>query len=486
MASSVWEEPVLCGCLASSMADLPFDPLSAINPLDGRYRTSVQDLAPFTSEYALIKYRTRIEVEWFLFLNEFGQIQHFEPLTSEQVKKCRTIWRDFSIDDARSVRRIERETNHDVKSVEIFIRQKLADFGLEADSEMVHFGCTSEDINNLAYGLMIRDVRNEVLLPALDALTLEIVQAAEPLVSVPMLSRTHGQSASPTTVGKEFAVFASRLSYWSNQLKEEKIFGKMNGAVGNYNAHTTAFPTVDWITTGNTFVRMQGLEPSEITTQIEPHDYIAACLNEIKGTNTVLLDMVRDIWAYISIGYFRQKRIASQVGSSTMPHKVNPIDFENAEGNIGVANAILTHLAEKLPVSRWQRDLSDSTAMRNLGVAAGYSLQAYRSAVRGLKKLELDRSRIDEDLSNSWEVLTEAVQTLMRVEGISDAYERVKQLTRGKQLTKESYMELISNLDLSDVSVARLRELQPSTYVGLAPEIAQQTLDNVRASISNR
>ncbi len=468
------------------MVELPFDPLSAISPLDGRYRKSVQDLAPYASEYALIKYRARIEIEWFLFLNQSGQIQNFQPLANDQVEKCRGIWRDFSLEDAKKVRRIESEINHDVKSVEVFIRQKLADFGLETFSEMVHFGCTSEDINNLAYGLMIRDIRNEVLVPGLDELISEVVQVAEPVIDVPMLSRTHGQSASPTTVGKELAVFASRLNAWSSRLSEETIFGKMNGAVGNYNAHTTACPTLDWITTGNTFVRMLGLEPSEITTQIEPHDYIAACLNEIRGANIVLLDLVRDAWAYISIGYFRQKKVASQVGSSTMPHKVNPIDFENAEGNIGVANAVLAHLAEKLPVSRWQRDLSDSTAIRNLGTGIGHSLQAYRSALRGLKKIEIDRSRVDEDLANSWEVLSEAVQTLMRLEGISDAYEKVKQLTRGKQLTEATYKKLITSLDLSDNSVARLRELKPSTYVGLASVIGQQALESVRTSISKR
>ncbi len=468
------------------MVELPFDPLSAISPLDGRYHKSVQDLAPFASEYALIKYRARIEVEWFLFLNQSGQIQNFQPLANDQVEKCRGIWRGFSLEDAKEVRRIESETNHDVKSVEVFIRHRLADIGLEACSEMVHFGCTSEDINNLAYGLMIRDIRNDVLVPGLDELISEVVQVAEPVIDVPMLSRTHGQSASPTTVGKELAVFASRLNSWSSRLSEETIFGKMNGAVGNYNAHTAACPTLDWITTGNTFIRLLGLEPSEITTQIEPHDYIAACLNEIRGANIVLLDLVRDAWAYISIGYFQQKRVPNQVGSSTMPHKINPIDFENAEGNIGVANAVLAHLAEKLPVSRWQRDLSDSTAIRNMGSAIGHSLQAYRSALRGLKKIQIDRSRIDEDLANSWEVLSEAVQTIMRVEGISDAYEKVKKLTRGKQLTRDSYLELITGLGLSADAVVRLQELKPSTYVGLAPQIAQQTLENVRASIANR
>ena len=464
----------------------PVDPLTAIGPLDGRYHRSVQDLASYTSEYALIKYRTRIEVEWFLFLNQTGQFPDFSPLDSDQMESCRSIWRRFSLEDARRVREIESETNHDVKSVEIFVRRKLSDLGLAATSEMVHFGCTSEDINNLSYGLMLRDLRNEVIVPRLDELILQIAHLAEPLANVAMLSRTHGQSASPTTVGKELAVFASRLNFWSSRISEEAIYGKMNGAVGNFNAHVAASPTLDWITTGNTFVRLLGLEPSEITTQIEPHDYIAALLNGVKGANVVLMDFVRDIWAYISIGYFQQRRIAGQVGSSTMPHKVNPIDFENAEGNIGIANSILTHLAEKLPVSRWQRDLSDSTALRNLGIAMGYSIQAYRSASQGLDKLELNRARVEEDLSNSWEVLSEAVQTLMRLEGVPDAYDKVKLLTRGRQLTRDSYLDLISNLNLSEAAADQLRKLTPESYVGLAPEIAKQSLESVRTAISKR
>lgn len=468
------------------MSKLTLNALTAISPIDGRYRHSVQDLADFTSEYALIRYRTRIEIEWFLFLSHTGQFPGLPPLPSDQTEKCREIWRNFTLEDAGLIQKIERETNHDVKSVEIFIRRKLVDIGLEPASEMVHFGCTSEDINNLSYGLMIQDVRSRVLMPQLDNLILELVELAEPLVGVPMLSRTHGQSASPTTVGKELAVFASRLNYWSSKLSKELIFGKMNGAVGNFNAHSTACPNFDWLTAGQTFVRMLGLEPNEITTQIEPHDYIAAILNDIKGANVVLLDLVRDAWGYISLGYFQQKTVDSQVGSSTMPHKVNPIDFENAEGNIGIANAILTHLAEKLPVSRWQRDLSDSTAVRNLGSAIAHSLHSYRSAVRGLKKVELNTSRINEDLSHAWEVLAEPVQTLMRLEGVSDAYEKIKDQTRGKQLTQARYLDLVSNVELSDVAREKLRKLSPSTYVGLAAEIAEQTLANVRTSISNR
>lgn len=468
------------------MSELPFEPLTSVGPLDGRYRASIQDLARYASEYALVRYRIRIEIEWFLFLNQSGQFSGFQRLSSEQEQRCREIWRNFSLVDARDVREIEKKTIHDVKSVEIFLRQELAKLGLVESIEMVHFGCTSEDINNLSYALMIRDVRNEVLVPELEQLILAIVELAEPLIGVPMLSRTHGQSASPTTVGKELAVFAARLNFWTCRLRDELVYGKMNGAVGNYNAHSIACPTIDWVNTGSMFVALLGLEPNETTTQIEPHDYVAAILNCIKGANTVLLDMVRDIWAYISIGYFQQKRVEGQVGSSTMPHKVNPIDFENSEGNLGISNALLAHLAEKLPVSRWQRDLSDSTALRNLGSALGHSLQSYRSARRGLKKLELSHDRIEADLSNSWEVLAEAVQTVMRLEGIRDSYSKVKHLTQGSKFNKDAYVDLLENLDLSDDALARLQQLEPSTYVGLASELAERTLDRVRSSIQSR
>ncbi|MCY3885802.1 MAG: adenylosuccinate lyase [Gammaproteobacteria bacterium] len=468
------------------MSKLPFESLTSVSPLDGRYRTSIRKLANYASEYALVKYRVRVEVEWFLFLNQLGQFPDFRPLSSEQEQQCREIWRSFSLQDAQEIRAIETETNHDVKSVEIFIRKRLAKLGLEETTEMVHFGCTSEDINNLSYALMIRDIRNEVLVPELEQLMSDIVQLAEPLVSIPMLSRTHGQSASPTTVGKELAVFASRLDFWTCRLRNELVYGKMNGAVGNYNAHSIACPLIDWIHTGSTFVALLGIEPNEATTQIEPHDYIAAILNTIKGVNIVLLDMVRDIWAYISIGYFQQKRVEGQVGSSTMPHKVNPIDFENSEGNLGIANALLSHLAEKLPVSRWQRDLSDSTALRNLGSAIGHSLQSYQSARRGLKKLELDSEKVQTDLSHSWEVLSEAVQTVMRLEGIEDAYTKVKELTQGSKFNRDAYVRLLASLDLSDSALARLRQLEPSTYVGLASELAERTLEKVRSSIQTR
>ncbi len=465
-----------------STTNLPYDPLTAVGPLDGRYRKQAQELAYFTSEYALIKYRLTVEVEWYLFLNQSNQIPNFPALGGDQLDQCRDIWRGFDLESARKVRDIESKTNHDVKAVEYYFRQRLDDIGLGSTSELVHFGCTSEDINNLAYGLMIRDLRESVLLPALGNLVDEIVNLATPLVGVPMLARTHGQAASPTTVGKELAVFAARLNEWGNKLKDEVVYGKMNGAVGNYNAHIAACPNVDWLTMGRTFVQLLGLEPQDCTTQIEPHDYIARVLNLTKGCNVVLLDFVRDIWAYISLGYFRQKPVAEEVGSSTMPHKVNPIDFENAEGNLGVANALLTHLAEKLPISRWQRDLSDSTALRNLGVAFGHSVHAYQSSIRGLRKLELNNPRVSEDLSNAWEVLTEAIQSVMRIEGVRDAYDSVKMLTRGVQLNRERYLELLEKLNLTSAAKIQLSRLTPENYVGLAEEIALNALDKIKAS----
>ncbi|MCY4143816.1 MAG: adenylosuccinate lyase [Gammaproteobacteria bacterium] len=468
--------------LSAEMERLPYDPLTAIGALDGRYRRQAQELATYVSEYALIKYRLTIEVEWFLFLNQSHQIPNFSILDGEQIDRCRRIWRDFNLDDARQIRDIESKTNHDVKAVEYYLRQKLEGLHLGSTTEMVHFGCTSEDINNLAYGLMIRDVRDLVLLPKLSGLVEEIVELARPLVSVPMLARTHGQAASPTTAGKELAVFAARLNEWESKLRDEVLYGKMNGAVGNYNAHQAACPNIDWLGMGQTFVQLLGLQPHDCTTQIEPHDYIARVLTLIKGCNVVLLDFVRDIWSYISLGYFRQKQIEGEVGSSTMPHKVNPIDFENAEGNLGVANALLSHLAEKLPISRWQRDLSDSTALRNLGIAFGHSLHSYQSSVRGLRKLELNQSRVKEDLSGSWEVLTEAIQTVMRVEGIGNAYDKVKELTRGEQLDRESYLELLANLNLSTAAQDQLSQLTPENYTGLAETIALNTLDKIKMS----
>lgn len=465
-----------------SKTNLPYDPLTALGPLDGRYRKQAHELAHFASEYALIKYRLTVEVEWYLFLNQSNQIPNFPALSGDQINQCRDIWRSFDLEDARRIRDIESKTNHDVKAVEYHFRQRLDSVGLGSTSELVHFGCTSEDINNLAYGLMIRDLRESILLPAIGNLVDEIVNLATPLVAVPMLARTHGQAASPTTMGKELAVFAVRLNEWGSKLKDEVLYGKMNGAVGNYNAHIAACPNVDWLIMGRTFVQLLGLEPHDCTTQIEPHDYIARVLNLTKGCNVVLLDFVRDVWAYVSLGYFRQKQVAEEVGSSTMPHKVNPIDFENAEGNLGVANALLSHLAEKLPISRWQRDLSDSTALRNLGVAFGHSIHAYQSSIRGLRKLELNSPRVSEDLSNAWEVLTEAIQSVMRVEGVRDAYDSVKVLTRGVQLNRERYLELLEKLNLPSEAKIQLSRLTPENYVGHAEEIALNALDKIKTS----
>ena len=463
------------------MSQLPFEPLTAVSPLDGRYRRVIDQLAPFASEFALIRYRLCVEVEWFLYLDQL-RIATSEPaLGQELVGNCRQIWTEFSIEDARTVRKIEQETNHDVKAVERFLRGKLVELGLSSRLESVHFGCTSEDINNLAYGLMLQEVRSQILLPTLEEMILDIVNFGEPLVAVPMLARTHGQTASPTTVGKELAVFAARLHECALKLNNEPLLGKMNGAVGNYNAHVIAEPNVDWPSVGNTFVELLGLEQNPTTTQIEPHDYVARVLNHVRGCNVVVLDFVRDMWSYISIGYFRQRKKPGEVGSSTMPHKVNPIDFENAEGNLGVANSILSHLAEKLPVSRWQRDLSDSTAFRNLGVAFGHSLIAYGSAMRGLAKLDPDTDRLEGDLNDAWEVLTEAVQTVMRSEGISDPYERVRELVRGRTLDRTSYLEMLASLQLSEDSRQSLEQLTPSSYVGLASEIATQAFEKIKS-----
>ncbi len=466
--------------LQLDVSQLPFEPLTAVSPLDGRYRRVTEQLAPYASEFALIRYRLRVEVEWFLYLDQL-RIATSEPaLGQELVENCRQIWKEFSIEDARTVRKIEQETNHDVKAVERFLRGKLVELGLGSRLESVHFGCTSEDINNLAYGLMLQEVRSQILLPTLNELILDIVNFGEPLVAVPMLARTHGQTASPTTVGKELAVFASRLHECSLKLINEPLLGKMNGAVGNYNAHVVAEPNVDWPRVGNTFVELLGLEHNPTTTQIEPHDYVARILNHVRGCNVVALDFVRDMWSYISIGYFRQRKKSGEVGSSTMPHKVNPIDFENAEGNLGVADSILSHLAEKLPVSRWQRDLSDSTAFRNLGVAFGHSLIAYRSAMRGIGKLDPDTDRLEGDLNEAWEVLTEAVQTVMRIEGVSDPYEKVRELVRGRTLDQTSYVEMLAKLQLSDDSRRSLEQLTPSSYVGMASEIATQAFEKIK------
>lgn len=457
-----------------------FEPLTAISPLDGRYRAIGQLLSPYASEWALMRYRVRVEIAWFLFLNENVNLSSFPPLGDPIVNRCEDVWKNFSLEDANTIQEIESQTNHDVKAVERFLREKFTDLELGNHLEWIHFACTSEDINNLAYALMLRDLLDNVLLPHISKLLTELVDVAEPVVAVPMLARTHGQPASPTTLGKELIVFASRIHNVGKRLRETEIRGKMNGAVGNYNAHTVAFPILDWLEFGESFVKSLGLTPNPITTQIENREFLAHFLNDLQVFNGVLLDFVRDIWSYISVGYFRQKPIAGEVGSSTMPHKVNPIDFENAEGNLGIANALQTHLAQKLLISRWQRDLSDSTVLRNVGTAIGHSVLSIKNTRKGIAKLEPDRDKIKVDLDNSWEILAEAVQTLMRAQGISDSYELVKRATRGKQMDEELYRQLLNESGLSDEFCLKLASLRPDTYVGLAEKIALREIDRIR------
>ena len=453
------------------------DSLTAISPVDGRYRERVAALAPFVSEFGLMRYRVRVEVEWFAHLAALPEIAELPPLDAARAEQARALWRDFSVADAAEIRRLERRTNHDVKAVEYFVKERLSALaGLREHREFVHFGCTSEDVNNLAYGLMLTDARRRVLLPAMRGLLDDLRRFALPLADVPMLAYTHGQAASPTTVGKELANFVARLARQLGAFADAQLPGKMNGAVGNYNAHHAAYPGVDWPRRCREFVEGLGLAFNPYTTQIEPHDQLAEAFHALMRCNQVLLDLDRDVWGYIALGYFRQRAAPGETGSSTMPHKVNPIDFENSEGNIGVANALLGHLAEKLAVSRWQRDLSDSTALRNVGAAFAHSLLAYDSARRGLAKLEVDGDRCRADLDAAWEVLAEAAQTVLRAEGQPEPYERLKDLTRGRRIDADVYQELLDNLPLRDDARRKLGALTPASYTGLAATLARAAL----------
>ncbi len=449
------------------------EPLTAVSPLDGRYRSRVAHLAKHVSEFALIRYRVRVEVEWFVFLAGLDEVAELPVVDAATQEQLHAIWRDFSPEDAAEVRTIEARTNHDVKAVEYFVKDKVAGLpGLTPHIEFVHFACTSEDINNLAYALMLSDVREQALLGPMRELARTIGELGAPLADVPMLARTHGQAASPTTVGKELANVAARLRGQIGTLAAVALCGKMNGAVGNYNAHLVAFPDVDWPARAREFVEGLALAFNPYTTQIEPHDYIAELCHAVMRFNQTLLDFDRDIWGYIALGYFRQRKVEGETGSSTMPHKVNPIDFENSEGNLGIANALLGHLADKLPVSRWQRDLSDSTALRSLGPAFGHCVVAYSSARRGLDKLEIDNERLAADLDQSWEVLSEAVQTVLRAAGGKEPYETLKALTRGQRLDRDVYLRLLADLDLTDRQRERLAALTPATYIGAAERLA--------------
>ncbi len=448
--------------------------LTALSPLDGRYASKVEPLRPIFSEFGLMHRRVHVEIEWLLALAADAQIIELPAFTAAQIKTLKAIATDFSVDDGARIKAIEATTNHDVKAVEYFIKEKLgADASLKQALEFVHFACTSEDINNLSYALMLRDAREQVLLPMFDGVITQLRELSHANAALPILSRTHGQTASPSTLGKEIANVVARLQRQRKQLAAVEISGKINGAVGNYNAHAITYPEVNWQQFSQRFIESLGLEVNAYTTQIEPHDGVAEYCDAVRRANIILIDLARDIWGYISLGYFKQTLKAGEVGSSTMPHKVNPIDFENAEGNFGLANALLGHFAEKLPISRWQRDLTDSTVLRALGTAFGHTLIALESLKKGLGKLTVNADRLAADLDASWEVLAEAVQTVMRRYGLPEPYEQLKALTRGQGITRESMHTFISGLDLPADAKQRLLALTPGSYIGLADELAK-------------
>ena len=449
--------------------------LTALSPLDGRYAGKVDALRPIFSEFGLIKARVKVEVEWLLALAAEPGIVELAPFTDAAIARLRALADDFSIDDAQRVKDIEATTNHDVKAVEYFIKERLKDdAALGPALEFVHFACTSEDINNLSYALMLREARKDVVLPKLDELITRLRDLARQHAGLPMLSRTHGQTASPTTVGKEIANVVARLERQRSVLVALPMPGKINGAVGNYNAHVASYPDIDWPAFSRAFVESLGLDWQPYTTQIEPHDGIAEMSDVMKRIDTICIDLARDIWGYISQGYFKQKLKAGEVGSSTMPHKVNPIDFENAEGNFGIANALFEHFAAKLPISRWQRDLTDSTVLRALGTAFGHAQIGFDALLRGLGKLEVNPERLAADLDASWEVLAEAVQTVMRRYGLPEPYEQLKALTRGQGITPDSMRAFVEGLDLPAGAKQRLLDMTPGSYIGLADRLARE------------
>jgi adenylosuccinate lyase len=449
--------------------------LSALSPLDGRYAARVAPLRPLLSEFGLMHRRVQVEVEWFIALSDAG-FAEFRPLTEASRGLLRGLVLRFSEADAQAIKDIERTTNHDVKAVEYWLKSRFENSAeLKAAAEFVHFACTSEDINNTSHGLMLQAARAEVVLPSLDRIVVRLTTMAHELADVPMLSRTHGQTASPTTVGKEIANVVARLTRGRAAIADVKLLAKMNGAVGNYNAHLAAYPDFDWEAFSRRVIETQlGLAFNPFTIQIEPHDWMAELFDALTRTNTILIDWSRDVWGYVSLGYFKQRLKDGEIGSSTMPHKVNPIDFENAEGNFGLANALLTHLSQKLPISRWQRDLTDSTVLRNMGVALGYAVLGYDSLLRGLDKLEVNREALDADLDAAWEVLAEPIQTLMRRYGLPNPYEQLKALTRGKAITHEAIAAFIETLALPEAEKARLRALTPGNYTGRAAALARR------------
>jgi adenylosuccinate lyase len=442
--------------------------LTAVSPIDGRYGSKTSSYRSIFSEYGLIRYRVEVEIRWLQCLAEHPQVDEVPTLSDSANQKLESILDNFDESHATQIKNIEATTNHDVKAVEYFLKEQFeSDAELNAIKEFVHFACTSEDINNLSHALMLKAGR-AVLVAQLEQTISTMTALAKAYAAIPMLARTHGQTASPTTVGKEIANVVARLRRQLNTINKVELLGKINGAVGNYNAHLSAYPNIDWQASAQTFVTGLGLSWNPYTTQIEPHDYIAELFDAIARFNTIMIDFNRDIWGYISVGYFKQKTIAGEVGSSTMPHKVNPIDFENSEGNLGLANAIFQHLASKLPISRWQRDLTDSTVLRNMGVGFGYCAIAYASVLKGLSKLEINEEKLAADLDNSWEVLAEPIQTIMRRYGVDEPYEKLKALTRGQKITPEILSNFVETLEIPESAKADIRNMTPSSYIGNA------------------
>ncbi|MFZ7234286.1 adenylosuccinate lyase [Avibacterium avium] len=449
--------------------------LTAISPIDGRYQDKTTALRAIFSEFGLLKFRVTVEVRWLQKLAATAQIQEVPSLSQKANDYLDEIVANFSLADAQRIKEIEKTTNHDVKAVEYFLKEKTTALEeLAAVSEFIHFACTSEDINNLSHALMLKTAREEVILPEWQKLIAEIERLAHEYKAIPLLSRTHGQPASPSTVGKEMANVVYRLKRQYEQLQHIEILGKINGAVGNYNAHLSAYPDVDWHQFSEEFVTSLGIKWNPYTTQIEPHDYIAELFDNIARFNTIIIDFDRDLWGYIALNHFKQRTIAGEIGSSTMPHKVNPIDFENSEGNLGIANAVMGHLGAKLPISRWQRDLTDSTVLRNLGVGLGYCLIAYAATRKGISKLEVNEQHLRHELNQNWEVLAEPIQTVMRRYGIEKPYEKLKELTRGKRVDEQAMREFIEKLDIPAHEKQRLQQLTPATYIGAAVELVEK------------
>ncbi len=449
--------------------------LTAVSPVDGRYGSKTIALRSIFSEYGLLKYRTVVEVRWLQKLAATPAIAEVPAFSAEANQYLDKIAAEFSEEDALRIKEIERTTNHDVKAVEYFLKEKVADVAeLHAVNEFIHFACTSEDINNLSHALMLKEARETVMLPEIRNVIDAIKNLAQEYRTIPLLSRTHGQPASPSTMGKEMANVAYRMERQYKQIENVEILGKINGAVGNYNAHLSAYPEIDWHQYSEEFVSSLGIDWNPYTTQIEPHDYIAEMFDALARFNTILIDFDRDVWGYIALGHFKQKTIAGEIGSSTMPHKVNPIDFENSEGNLGLANAMFGHLATKLPISRWQRDLTDSTVLRNLGVGCGYAIIAYTSTLKGISKLEVNQTALEAELDKNWEVLAEPVQTIMRRYGIEKPYEKLKELTRGKRVDGEGMRQFIDGLDVPEHEKARMKEMTPANYIGEAVKLTDE------------